>query len=742
MQSTFDERNWLAWLVKVRILILTFLLAIQLTVAHLTPAPFPVRLFVSTILLWFVLAIFYALLLAFWQEHRLQASLQVLTDLVLVSLVVHETGGWDSSLNFLYPLVIIVAGILLPRVWAHLVAALAFILYGTVLELNYYGVVKSYCTTHPELKTLQAIIFVNLFAYIAIAYLAGLLSTKLRQARVQLRNASGALENLQILHENIIQSISSGLITTGLDGHITLVNSAAQKLLERTSAQLVGKPVNTVFLDPLPNAESQQAHAEVRFDTTSAFRKTVRIRVATLNVPDRGTLGFVYAMDDLTEIRRLEREVRMQDRLAAVGRLAAAIAHEIRNPLTSIAGSVSMLSGIPEMNQEHRQLLDIVTRESQRLNSIITDFLAYSRGKQYHFEKADLVPLLEDTLTLMRHRMTAENTGILIESQLDAREAWTLADGDRIKQVFWNFGENAVRAMQQGGTLKVTLERLKEDWQISFADTGTGMTPQQTGKESSNPSNQTSRVAPAWVWPSSTRSCRPTKAKSGRGPNPDRELLLFCGSADLTRNGKPRVFHRPESLRQTRRPHNSPPQVQGGLVANILVCDDERSICEMLDIALRRDGHRVETVQSGQAAKNKIDGALYDLIITDIKMPNIDGIEVLRHAHRVSPDTSVILITAVDDYEAAVEAVKAGGASDYIRKSPGLVDEIKLAINRVLEKLVLSKQNFALRRDAASHNSLDNIIGSSRAMEKLKQTVRTVASTASTVLIPRRKRYW
>jgi two-component system response regulator PilR (NtrC family) len=174
---------------------------------------------------------------------------------------------------------------------------------------------------------------------------------------------------------------------------------------------------------------------------------------------------------------------------------------------------------------------------------------------------------------------------------------------------------------------------------------------------------------------------------------------------------------------------------KGDRVANILVCDDERSICEMLDIALRRDGHRVETVQSGQAAKNKIDGNLFDLIITDIKMPHVDGIEVLRHAHRVSPDSPVILITAVDDYEAAVEAVKAGGASDYIRKSPGLVDEIKLAIDRVLEKLSLSKQNFALRRDAASHNSLDNIIGSSPAMEKLKQTVRTVASTASTVLI-------
>jgi two-component system response regulator PilR (NtrC family) len=171
------------------------------------------------------------------------------------------------------------------------------------------------------------------------------------------------------------------------------------------------------------------------------------------------------------------------------------------------------------------------------------------------------------------------------------------------------------------------------------------------------------------------------------------------------------------------------------LVANILVCDDERSICEMLDISLRREGHKVETVQSGQAAKSKINGALYDVIITDIKMPNIDGIEVLRHAHKISPDSAVILITAVDDYEAAVEAVKAGGASDYIRKNPGLVDEIKLAINRALEKLALSKQNFAFRRDAATRNSLDNIIGSSPAMEKLKQTVRTVASTASTVLI-------
>jgi len=170
-------------------------------------------------------------------------------------------------------------------------------------------------------------------------------------------------------------------------------------------------------------------------------------------------------------------------------------------------------------------------------------------------------------------------------------------------------------------------------------------------------------------------------------------------------------------------------------MANILICDDERSICEMLDIALRRDGHKVETVTSGDMAKRKLDGALYDVIVTDIKMPRTDGIEVLRHAHQVSPDSAVILITAVDDYEAAVEAVKAGGATDYIRKSPGLVDEIRLAIKRAIEKMALHRQNFAFKRDAASRNSLDNIVGVSPAMETLKQTIRTVASTQSTVLI-------
>ena len=133
---------------------------------------------------------------------------------------------------------------------------------------------------------------------------------------------------------------------------------------------------------------------------------------------------------------------------------------------------------IPDLGDEHRHLLQIVTRESERLNTIITDFLAYSRGRQYRFAKVDLLPLLEDTLTLLEHRLAAQNTGIRVERKYGVKEAWTSADGDKLKQVFWNFCENAVRAMSAGGTLTVSVESSEQDWQINFADTGPGMSQQ------------------------------------------------------------------------------------------------------------------------------------------------------------------------------------------------------------------------------------------------------------------------
>jgi two-component system sensor histidine kinase PilS (NtrC family) len=482
MQSVFENRVWLTWLVKVRILILTLLLAIELAVAQLTAVAFPIRLFVDTILFAYTISAFYLVLLHFWDELKVQSVLQVVSDLLLVSLLVYITGGVDSSLNFLYPLVILVASILLPRLWAYLTAALAFILYGAVLELSFFQVLPSFSVTHPGIRTLQAIIFVNLFGFLAIAYLAGLLADKLRQTDKRLAYFRGELESLQALHENIVQSTSDGLITTGLDGRITLVNAAAEKLLQRAESELLGQSIAPLFIDPLPHASAEHSHGEVRFVASNNFRKTFRVTAAELRVLGRGPLGFVYTLDDLTKVRRLEREVRMQDRLAAIGRLSAAIAHEIRNPLTSIAGSATLLSQIPSLNEEHRRLLEIVTRESQRLNSIITDFLAYSHAKRYRLAQVDMVPLLEDTLTLLERRLEVQKIGIKIERKYAAPQALALADGDRMKQVFWNFCENAIRAMKQGGTLTISIEELENDWQFSFADTGPGMSPEMVEK--------------------------------------------------------------------------------------------------------------------------------------------------------------------------------------------------------------------------------------------------------------------
>ena len=482
MQPMFDERLWLEWLVKVRVIVLTFLLGIELAVSRFTATPLPIWPFVSTMVLWYAISLFYIVLLSFWREHRAQAALQILTDLGLATLLLQFTGGVDSSFNFLYPLIIIVACILLPRLWAYLSAALAFLLYGMVVELDYFGFLPTYSSSHVDWKALQAIIFINLFAYVIVAYLAARLVGKLRQTGVALQDTSGALKDLRALHENIIQSISAGIITTGLDGHITLVNSAGEKLLEKPEGDLLGRAVGDLFLDALPHVVAKRAHGEVRYSAPNGFRKNFRVIVSTLNVPERGLVGYVYSLDDLTAIRRLEREVRIQDRLAAVGRLAAAIAHEIRNPLTSIAGSVQMLDSLSSLTDEQQTLVEIVTRESERLNNIINDFLAYSRNRQYKLEKIDVLPVLQDTLTLLENRLLAENRSIRLQRQIPVEQAFVFGDGDKLKQVFWNFCENALRAMAGGGTLTVSVEAIDGQWQISFADTGPGMSPQQTDK--------------------------------------------------------------------------------------------------------------------------------------------------------------------------------------------------------------------------------------------------------------------
>jgi len=472
--TKFNERAWLAWLVKIRVVIISFLLAIELLIVSLTPNNVSTRAFVTVILVWYTISVFFILLVSLWQECRVQAITQIFTDLVFVTAIVYLSGGIDTFFNFLYPLVIIVAAILLPRYWAYLTAAVSFILFGAVLELSYFGKLPSFqVSPRGDLKSLQFVVLANFFAYLALAHLAAVLVAKLRQAGRELRDRSGELLSLQALHESVIHSVPSGLITTDLEGRVTLLNTPGQKLLERTTSSIYGRHISELFLDRLPSLGSATPQGEVRGLTPAGGEKTFGVTVTELTVPEQGTIGCLYTFEDRTELRRLEREIRTRDRLAAVGRLAAGIAHEIRNPLASIAGSIKMLANASPFNDEQKTLVDIITRESSRLNSIISDFLVYSREKSYKIARVDLVPLIEDTLVLLRNNPRSSEVEIV--RRFDVSEAFAAVDADRMKQVFWNLLENAVRAVNRKGTITVSVKSAGAFWRVSVADTGAGI---------------------------------------------------------------------------------------------------------------------------------------------------------------------------------------------------------------------------------------------------------------------------
>jgi two-component system sensor histidine kinase PilS (NtrC family) len=479
--TRFNERTWLAWLVKVRVIIITFLFAVEFLIVKVTPNNVPTRLFIAVVLAWYAVSVFFIVLASIWQEYKLQAITQIFTDLAFVTAVVYVTGGIDTFFNFLYPLVIIVASILLPRYWAYLTAAVSFVLFGALVELSYFEKIPTFqFSSRGDSKSLQAVILINFFAYLAVAHLSSALTAKLRQAGRELQDKSGELLSLQVLHENVIQSLRGGLITTDLEGRITLINVPGQRLLERTASSVYGRHIGELFLDRLPHLESSSVQGEVRGLTPAGKEKTFGVTVTELNVPEQGTIGYVYTFEDRTELRRLEREVRMRDRLAAVGRLAAGIAHEIRNPLASIAGSSKMLSQLALLNDEQRTLVDIITRESTRLNAIISDFLVYSREKSYKLTRLDMVPLLEETLLLLENR--SNSAGLKVVRQYALPHAFVTADSDRMKQVVWNLLENAVRAMDGKGTITVSVQPAGDYWRIGIRDTGPGVPPNLVDK--------------------------------------------------------------------------------------------------------------------------------------------------------------------------------------------------------------------------------------------------------------------
>lgn len=486
MEFTPSVSEWLPLLGRVRFLIITFLMVVFVAIRQWTTSPFPVAALFVLGAIWYVLA---AILVAAQRKlpgFKWHAPVQIAVDLVMITGVVYSSGAQDSYFISLYLLAILMGSILFSRRGAFLVAGAGFALLGCVVELTYYGMILRTATTLPGPRELQSWLGSNLFAFFAVAYLGSLLAQTIREKGVELEEKSEELKDLQAFNRDIIESMRGGLLTTDLDGRILLVNRAGAEITGQGFGLLRGEKVATVFPGfwPVESDESGSPLAlrkEIEFRTAAGNIRFLGLSISPLRTSQNETGGFVFNFQDLTELKRLEREVINKERMAALGRLSAAIAHEIRQPLTAMTGALKELARLAPLEDDDKKLVQIVSRESQRLNQIITEFLDYSREKSYVFADLDIVALIEETLLLIERHASASGK-VRVERVFPARKLRAHVDRDAMKQVFWNLCNNALRAMPDGGVLTVGVETVAASVRISIRDTGVGFDPRATAR--------------------------------------------------------------------------------------------------------------------------------------------------------------------------------------------------------------------------------------------------------------------
>src|SRR5215470_2130723 len=426
--------EWLPWMGRVRFLIVTFLLAV-VAVGQLTPIPLQLRTLLPLIVLWYTLATAYIILQRWAPQASWHAPVQVIGDLLVVTAVVYATGAQDSYFISLYLLIILMASLLFSRRAVFAAAGAGFILLGSVIELTFYGALPRTSASMPTARALESWLGSNLFAFFAIAYLGGLLSQSLRTKGVELEEKSEELKDLRAFNQDIIESMRGGLLTVDLNGRILLMNRAGAEITGHGLGSLRGDHVGEAMPGFWPvetdeNGNPTALRKEIEFRTSSGAIRFLGLSVSPLRTGQNQT-GYVFNFQDLTELKRLEREVVTKERMAALGRLAAAIAHEIRQPLTAMTGALKELARLAPLEEDDKRLVQIVSRESQRLNKIITDFLDYSREKNYSFVDVDVVPLIEETLLLLE-RNAATSAKVRIERAFANRHLRARADRDAV----------------------------------------------------------------------------------------------------------------------------------------------------------------------------------------------------------------------------------------------------------------------------------------------------------------------
>jgi two-component system, NtrC family, sensor histidine kinase PilS len=346
---------------------------------------------------------------------------------------------------------------------------------------------------HPEPRVALFIVGLNIFGFMAVAVLSGYLAERLRRTGAALEQAANQLEDLQAFSEHVINSLAGGLATTDIEGRILSFNQAAAVITGITAADAVNRPAAEVLQLPAEfremfgererpgpeNARPKLPRVEYLFSYPD--RRTIELGISTAILrTERGEAGFVFTFQDVTENRRLEREARVQQRLAAVGEMAAGIAHEIRNPLASMSGSLQILRQELPLNDEQSQLMDIVLRESDRLNDTIRSFLAYARPQRNTLMRLDVRQVITDAGTLLQNSPERLDTHA-VRCDVPQEPVWCLADEAQIRQIVWNLASNALRAMSDGGqlTMAVSAEPAADGGPgmvtIAVADEGIGI---------------------------------------------------------------------------------------------------------------------------------------------------------------------------------------------------------------------------------------------------------------------------
>lgn len=430
--------------------------------------------------------------LALWfidRRRLLQLYAQTAADLGLTTILVAYTGGIESAFVSFYVLIVIYCSLTLGRNGGMVGAALSTILYAGIIITNHMDFAGAPITGKAaSLETFR--VTAHAIGFWAVAYLGTYLHQRLRIVEVELKEKIDSLTELRRLNEHIVSSIRSGLITTGLDGSIAVFNTAAQELTGRDAAGMIGKSVGVLFGEAfwdrilkanlLKNAKALR-HEEW-IEMPGGSKRYLGFSVSPLLDESSSLIGFIISFQDLTDINRLEEEVRLKDRMAAVGRMAAGIAHEIRNPLTSMRGSVEILRSRANIAGKDARLLDILIEESDRLNQFIEDFLSFANPRRHPKQVLDLVPVLRDSVALMRNNPEIRDTHT-VDLRIEEPSFPVFGSGDRLKQVFWNLAQNAIRAMPEGGRLTVGVRNAAPGTgEIFFQDEGIGMSPEQLEK--------------------------------------------------------------------------------------------------------------------------------------------------------------------------------------------------------------------------------------------------------------------